>query len=57
MHEPDNVTWMTAKGNKIQGNDSVQHAVEVIFNIAEYHKSRLSLDWDETENWEAEETE
>jgi hypothetical protein len=53
-HDRGNVTWITERGNRVQGDDSLQNTVEIIFSMAEYHMERLDLDWEEAKEWAAE---
>jgi hypothetical protein len=53
-HERENITWITERGNRVQGDDSLQHTVEIIFSMAKYHMERLDLDWEEAKEWTAE---
>jgi len=52
-HEKENVSWISERGNRIQGEDSLKDTVEIIFNMAEFHMNRLDLeDWEDAKNWQ-----
>jgi len=52
-HEKENVSWISERGNRIQGEDSLKDTVEIIFNMAEFHMDRLDLeDWEDAKNWQ-----
>lgn len=51
-HEEENVSWISERGNRVQGEDSLKRTVRVIFDMAEFHMGRLDLSWEEAKEWE-----
>lgn len=48
-HAAANISWITELGNRVQGEDSLTEIVEQIFRMANYHRNRLNLDWNQIE--------
>jgi hypothetical protein len=48
-HTPDNVAWVHEQGNRVQGNLSVEETTAEVFRIADFHRRRLGLEWEEVE--------
>lgn len=48
-HVASNVSWITELGNRVQGEDALFDITEKIFMMAQYHKERLGITWEELE--------
>jgi hypothetical protein len=45
----ENVTWVHELGNRVQGDNSIDEAIREIFRMAEFHRQRMKLNWEEVE--------
>ena len=48
-HEADNISWITELGNRVQGEDSMDKIVKAIYMMADYHREREHLTWQQVE--------
>lgn len=46
-HVPDNIRWVHEQGNRVQGNLSVDEAAAEVYRIADFHRDRQGLSWDD----------
>ena len=44
-----NISWITELGNRVQGEDSMDKIVKAIYMMAEYHREREHLTWQQVE--------
>lgn len=46
-HIASNTSWITDLGNRVQGESSLEEITNDIFFMADFHKERLKLSWDQ----------
>lgn len=49
-HIASNTSWITDLGNRVQGESSLEQITNDIFFMADFHKQRLDLSWDQVES-------
>jgi hypothetical protein len=48
-HIADNIAWVHEQGNRIQGNLSLEEAADEVFRVADFHRERRGLAWNQVE--------
>ncbi len=46
-HDAGNISWITDLGNRVQGESSLEEITNDIFFMADFHRNRLNLTWDQ----------
>jgi len=49
VHSKENTSWITEIGNRVQGEDSIDIVIKNIFYMANFHKEKDKLTWEQVE--------